>query len=114
MVRFPGMDSLAAVLLAVRWSGVIGNAVAILVVLAILVATHRGMLMSFKDKLRARRAKQRDARRRKDLLVKSVRTLLLPAFIDRGFAPCSASIPQHNRPKVSEDLSLWAAPAPQS
>jgi hypothetical protein len=57
MVRFPGMDSLAAVLLAVRWSGVIGNAVAILVVLVILVATLRGMLMSFKDKLRARRAK---------------------------------------------------------
>jgi hypothetical protein len=43
--------------------------------------------MSFKDKLRARRAKERDARRRKDLLVKSVRALLLPAFIGRGFAP---------------------------
>jgi hypothetical protein len=36
MIRFPGMDSLPAVLLAVRWSGVIGNAVAILVVLVIL------------------------------------------------------------------------------
>jgi len=57
MIRFPGMDSLSAVLLAVRWSGVIGNAVAILVVLVILIATLRGMLMSFKDKLRARRAK---------------------------------------------------------
>ncbi len=42
--------------------------------------------MSFKKRLRARRAREREAKRRKDLLVESVRTHLLPALMRRGFA----------------------------
>jgi hypothetical protein len=79
------MDSSLVVALTIGWSGVIGNALAILVVVSILGATLRGMRMPFKKKLRARRAKERKAKRRKDLLVESVRTHLLPALMQRGF-----------------------------
>jgi hypothetical protein len=80
------MDSLEAALVTISWGGVIGNALAILVVLAILLAMLRGERMSFKDKLRSRRAKERETKRRKDLLVESVRAHLLPALIKQGFA----------------------------
>src|SRR5207245_9340537 len=39
-----------------------------------------------RNRLRARRAREREAKRRKDVLVESVRTHLLPALIERGFA----------------------------
>ena len=54
MIRFPGMDSLPAVLLAVRWSGVIGNAVCDSCSSDNSHSDASGMLMSFKDKLKAR------------------------------------------------------------
>jgi hypothetical protein len=41
--------------------------------------------MTFKNALNARRAREREAIRRKDLLVESVRTHLLPALTQRGF-----------------------------
>jgi hypothetical protein len=41
--------------------------------------------MTVKDQLQARRAKEQKLRKHKDLLVESVRTHLLPAFIQRGF-----------------------------
>jgi hypothetical protein len=41
--------------------------------------------MTFKNTLKSRRAREREAKRRKDLLVESVRTHLLPALIQRGF-----------------------------
>jgi len=80
------MDSLEAALVTTPWGAVIGNALAILVVLGILLAMLRGKRMSFKDKLRSRRAREREAKRRKDLLVESVRTHLVPAFVRQGFA----------------------------
>lgn len=42
--------------------------------------------MTLEDQLQARRAKEQKLRTQKDLLVESVRTHLLPAFIQRGFA----------------------------
>jgi hypothetical protein len=87
------MDLSLVAALTIGWSGVIGNALAILAVLSILGATLRGMRMPLKKKLRARRAKERKAKRRKDLLVESVRTHLLPALLQRGFeaVPVEAS-----------------------
>lgn len=75
-----------AAVAAIPWSGVIGNAVAILVVLAILLALLAERHMGLKNKLRGRKAMEREAKRRKELLVESVRTHLLPALIRRGFA----------------------------
>lgn len=80
------MDSLHAILLAIAWAGVIGNALVILVVLAILLAMLKRARISYKDKLKARRAKEREVKRRKKLLVESVRTHLVPALIRQGFA----------------------------
>jgi hypothetical protein len=42
--------------------------------------------MSLKDKLKARRAKEDKLRKRTDLLRESVRTHILPVFIQQGFA----------------------------
>jgi hypothetical protein len=42
--------------------------------------------MTFKNELRARKAKEREAKRRKDLLEESVRTHLLPVLVQQGFA----------------------------
>ena len=80
------MDSLDAAFVTIPWGGVIGNALAILVVLAILLAMLRAKRMSFNDKLRARRAKEREAIKRKGLLRESVRAHLVPALIRQGFA----------------------------
>jgi hypothetical protein len=85
MIGLCGMDSLRIVLLAVPWSAVIGNGLVILVGLAILGAMLRGMRASFKNKLKARKAKEREAKRRRDLLEESVRSHLLPALIKQGF-----------------------------
>jgi hypothetical protein len=41
--------------------------------------------MTLQDQLQARRAKEQELRKHKDLVVESVRTHLLPAFIQRGF-----------------------------
>jgi hypothetical protein len=45
--------------------------------------------MTLKDQLQARRAKEQKLRKHKDLLVESVRTHLLSAFIQRGFTVAS-------------------------
>src|ERR1051326_4719191 len=42
--------------------------------------------MALKDKLRARRATERKLRKHRDLLLQSVRTHILPVFIQQGFS----------------------------
>jgi hypothetical protein len=80
------VDSLRVVLIAVPWS-VIGNALVFLVVVAILAVTLKWIRMPLKEKLRVRRAQEREAKRRRALLEESVRTHLLPALGKRGFEP---------------------------
>lgn len=87
MIRLSDMDSLRIVPLATPWIGVIGNALVILVALAILVVMLKRMRMPFKEKLRVRRAQEREAKRRRDLLEECVRTHVVPALIERGFEP---------------------------
>jgi len=86
MIGLCAMDSLLAVLLAIPWS-VIGNALVVLVVVAALAVMLKRMRMPFQEKLKVRRAQEREAKRRRGLLEDSVRTHLVPALIQRGFEP---------------------------
>jgi len=60
--------------------------------------------MSFKKKLRARRAREQEGKRRKDLLVESVRTHLLPALIQRGF---EAALRVHGNPAERKSVGIF-------
>ncbi len=96
------MDFWRTVLLAIPWSGVIGKALAILLAVVILGAVLRRMRVNFKNKLRARRAKEKEAKRRRDLLEENVRTHLLPALTKLGFE--AAPMDVHDRPVDREFL----------
>src|SRR5690349_11421357 len=48
---------------------------------------RRLITMSLQDTLRPRREKEHKVRKHRDLLVDSVRTLILPALINQGFSP---------------------------
>jgi hypothetical protein len=63
------------------WSGLIGNALALFAVLAILVLMLGSGMIPFKKKLQFRRSQEQRAKRRRALLEASVRTQLLPALI---------------------------------
>jgi hypothetical protein len=67
------------------WSWLIGSVLPLLAILAILVLMLRAGRRPFKKKLQVRRAKEKEARRRRSLLVESVQAHLLPAFIKLGF-----------------------------
>jgi hypothetical protein len=60
--------------------------------------------MSFKKKLRTRRAREQEAKRRKDLLVESVRTHLLPALTQRGF---EAAQLVHGEPAERKSVGIF-------
>jgi hypothetical protein len=68
-------------------AGIVGDALLIFTALAVLVLLLRARLTPLKKKLEARRAQEREAKRRRDLLEESVRMHLLPALIARGFEP---------------------------
>jgi hypothetical protein len=68
-------------------AGIIGEAFLLLASLAVLVLLLRARLTPFKKKLEARRAQEREAKRRRDSLEESVRMHLLPALIGQGFEP---------------------------
>jgi hypothetical protein len=84
------MHSLQVFVGTIPWSFV-GNALVLVVILVVLVSTLKRIRMPFREKVKARRAQEREARRRKDLLVNSVRTHLMPALIQRGFEALPAA-----------------------
>lgn len=88
--------------------GVLGNALLILFFLAILFLLLRARLTPFKKKLQVRRAKERESRRRRASVEKSVRTHLVPAIIKLGFEPApprSRDEPEDR--KYSGCFPLW-------
>jgi hypothetical protein len=60
--------------------------------------------MTFKNALKARRAREREAKSRKDLLVESVRTHLLPLFLQQGFAVVPRRVPRGPADRKSVDI----------
>lgn len=72
---------------ALSWVGLLGKALLISFFLATLFFLLRARLTPFKKKLQVRRAKEREARRRRALIEESVRTHLVPALIKLGFEP---------------------------
>jgi hypothetical protein len=60
--------------------------------------------MTLKDNLQARRAKERKLRKHRDLLLQSVRTHILPVFIQQGF---SITPRAHSGPVARKSLDIF-------
>jgi hypothetical protein len=68
------------------WASVVGNALVIIFVFGFLVFWLRARRMPSRKKLSARRTQQRESRKRRVALEGSVRTHLVPALLQMGFA----------------------------
>jgi hypothetical protein len=89
------------------WSGLIGSALALFAVLAILVLMLGSGMIPFKKKLQFRRSQEQRAKRRRALLEASVRTQLLPALIRQGFE--IASPRQQSEPNDRKSAGCFPA-----
>jgi hypothetical protein len=50
--------------------------------------------VTFKNKLKARRAKENELRKHRDLLIESVRAHILPVFVQQGFTAVPRTVPR--------------------
>jgi hypothetical protein len=106
MIGLCDMGSLRTVVVAIPWS-VIGNALVVLVVSAILALMLRNARMPLVKKLKARRAQEREAKRRSGLLEESVKAHLLPSLGKRGFDPAPLTRPGPTDQKAVGSFPSW-------